>query len=116
MPKPFAGTFCTEYLTDGRTCFEFDTTGIVHFFVWGKDLKSLASTPHHNYFSVPYVQKADSIFFHTLSVSNPPGLAQVEVFTQYTVWVGVKRINMNITTTATNATYTPRHVVLFKVE
>lgn len=115
-PETFVGTFCTEYLTDGRTCFEFDTAGTVHFFVWGKDLKSIALTPHHNYFSVPFIQKNDSIFFHTLSVSNPAGLPKIEVLTQYTAWVGNKQMNMNITTTATNATYTPRHVVLYKVD
>lgn len=114
--KVFAGIYCTEHLTDGRTCFEFDTAGMVHFFVWGKDLKSIAATPHHYYFSIPFTQKADSIFFHTLSVSNPPGLPKIEVFTQYIAWVGVKSMTMSIVTTATNATYTPRYILLKYVE
>lgn len=60
------GYYCSDYMTDGRACFYFDSTGTVRMFISDKTPEkipaSFAQKPNALY-STNYVVKADTVSF-----------------------------------------------------
>lgn len=68
------GFYCSDYMTDGRSCFYFDTLNKVHFFVSNQSPEKIPVAYMQSpaaYYTVPYVVNADTVKFIS-SIYNSP--------------------------------------------
>lgn len=73
-PHFVPGFYCSDYMTDGRSCFYFDTLNKVHFFISSQSPEKIPVAYMQSpasYYTVPYVVNADTVSF-IASIYNSP--------------------------------------------